>query len=205
MRIFVTGTDTGVGKTVVVAMLAQGLEADYWKPIQTGIEEGSDTNWVQAHTTLPACRCHPERYRLKLPVSPHLAAQAAGVAIQLQDFILPSVDKLIVEGCGGILVPINHRGDLLIDLMALWNLPTVIVSRSTLGTINHTLLTIAMLRQRAIPILGVILNGPYNADNRCAIAHFGKIPILGEIPLQSHIDSDILQNLFASLAWPCDI
>jgi malonyl-CoA O-methyltransferase len=184
--IFVTGTDTGVGKTVAAACLARAWHAGYWKPIQTGTATGDeDTAAVAALAELPADRIMAPAYALRAPLSPHAAAELEGVTISMDAIVLPSTaHRLIVEGAGGILVPLNEL-DFMIDLMARLALPIVLVARSTLGTINHTLLSLAALRARALPVAGVILDGPPNAANRAAIERFGQVRVLAELP---HVD-----------------
>lgn len=194
---FVTGTDTDVGKTVVSAMLTLGLKAAYWKPVQSGLEPITDTDYVRQVTGLDRSHFIPERFRLTQPLSPHASAAIDGVQINLSDFQLPSVSKphLIVEGAGGIMVPLNDR-NLIIDLIQHLGLPVCLVARSTLGTINHTLLTLAQLRRAEIPILGVILNGVKNPSNRAAIEHYGQVPILGEVEPLAAINPDTLKQAF---------
>jgi dethiobiotin synthetase len=181
---FVTGTDTDVGKTIVSALLTIALDGYYWKPIQSGRDDGglTDRDRVGQLTGLRPERLLPERYCLGQPLSPHLAARLDGVEIELTDFALPvGLDRpLIVEGAGGLLVPINDR-HLMIDLIDHLGLPVVLVARSGLGTINHTLLSIGALRRSGIPILGVILNGPLNGDNRRAIEFYGQVSVIAEV------------------------
>jgi dethiobiotin synthetase len=200
-RFFVTGTDTNVGKTVISAMLTLGLDAAYWKPIQSGLEPITDTDYVQQVTGLDASHFLPERFRLTQPLSPHASAEIDGIQISLTDFQLPvtSHPHLIVEGAGGLMVPLNQC-DLVIDLIKYLDLPVCLVSRTTLGTINHTLLSLAQLRQAQIPILGVILNGVPNDINQAAIAHFGQVPILGTVSPLDMIDSDSLRQAFDRLS-----
>jgi dethiobiotin synthetase len=175
--LFVTGTDTGVGKTVVSAALLvryRGVASlRYWKPIQTGIEEDDDTRTVEALTGRPRAAVVEERVRLPRPLSPHLAARLNGRRIELDPLLAvaatqASSEHWIVEGAGGILVPINES-TLMIDLIAALAVPSIVVARSTLGTINHTLLTLEALRTRGLPVAGVVMVGPRNADNREAI------------------------------------
>jgi dethiobiotin synthase len=198
---FVTATDTEIGKTFVSAILMLGLEGHYWKPIRTGappFAEGTDTEWVQAHTGLPDDRFFPEAYLLKHHVSPHLAARLEGIEIDIQKIKLPSDRKwkhLIVEGAGGLLVPINDT-QLLIDVIAHLNIPALVVARSTLGTINHTLLTIEKLKDRAIPLLGVVMNGPKNIENKLAIEKYGSIKVIAEIEPIEKINPDNLKKAF---------
>lgn len=179
-QVFVTGTDTGVGKTVVSGFLAHRWQGHYWKPVQSGTVEGRDLDEV---LRLGAkVRILPSRYELREPLSPHLAARLEGKRIVLSDFELPRVNgPLVVEGAGGVLVPLNEK-DLMLDLMRLLALPVVLVARSSLGTINHTLLTLQCLRAAGIPVVGVVLNGPPNQDNLDAIVHFGSTRVLAELP-----------------------
>lgn len=201
--IFVTGTDTNVGKTITAALLTLGLGAAYWKPIQSGLDSISDTDYVRQVTGLDESHFLPERYRLTEPLSPHAAAAIDGVHIALSDFeLLLNHDKphLIVEGAGGVLVPLNER-EFVIDLIQQLQLPVILVARSTLGTINHTLLSIAALRDRQISILGVILNGPKNPGNRAAIEYYGRVEVLGELEPLASINPQTLQAAFASMGF----
>ncbi|MGK0291441.1 MAG: dethiobiotin synthetase [bacterium] len=196
-QFFVTGTDTDIGKTLVSAMLVQGLKAGYWKPIQSGLEETTDTEFIQQITQLPKNHFFPEQYRLQTPLSPHASAKIDGVQISLDQFKLPqhSFPHLIVEGAGGVLVPMNEK-DLVLDLMVQLSLPVLIVARSGLGTINHTLLTIEMIRSRQLPILGVVLSGEQNQSNKEAIEHYGKVDVIAEIPMLENVDLDSLEKQF---------
>jgi len=195
-RLFVTGTDTGVGKTLVCASLMLGMKAVYWKPVQSGILDGTDTEWIRKATGLPAWRFFPETYRLRRPLSPHAAALADGVEIRMSAFRLPDTPpgfRLIVEGAGGVMVPLNEDC-LMIDLIRQLDLPVLVVARSSLGTINHTLMTLSMLRARSIEVAGVVLNGPTNASNRFAIEHYGRVRVLAEIePLDTINPSDLMR------------
>lgn len=199
-QFFITGTDTDIGKTVVSAMLTLGLGYAYWKPIQSGLALPTDTEFVRSATGLDDSYFIPERYRLTQPLSPHAAAKIDGVEIALSDFQLPPTDKpgLIVEGAGGLMVPLNDQ-DLMIDLMRSLNIPVCLVTRSTLGTINHTLLSIAALQHAKIPILGIIINGQKNQSNREAIAHYGKVPILAELEPLATITPATLKTVFHQL------
>ncbi|ARJ65774.1 dethiobiotin synthase [Magnetospirillum sp. ME-1] len=177
--VFVTGTDTDVGKTLVSAWLAQHWAADYWKPVQTGSTQGSDFDSVAR--LAPAARIHPSGVVLAAPLSPHEAARREKTRIDLTSLVPPATDRpLVVEGAGGVMVPINEVA-LMIDLMERLALPAIVVARSGLGTINHTLMTLEMLRRRRVPILGVVMNGQKNPANREAIEHFGAIRVLAEI------------------------
>jgi dethiobiotin synthetase/malonyl-CoA O-methyltransferase len=178
--VFVTGTDTDVGKTMVSAWLVKSWRADYWKPVQSGCLTDSDTDTVRKIN--PSARFHPPAYLLKEPLSPHEAAVKDGVTIRLDAFALPATDNLlVVEGAGGALVPLNDR-EMMTDLMVRLGLPVLVVARSGLGTINHTLLTIEALRARRIEVAGVVLNGPPNPANRAAIEHYGQVRVLAELP-----------------------
>jgi dethiobiotin synthase len=197
-RFFITGTDTGVGKTVTSALLCAALDALYWKPIQTGTREGTDTNVVMRLAQLPRSRNLPETYRFAPPVSPHLAARRVGVRIDLQMIRLPRIEpmeNLIVEGAGGVLVPIN-RDQLMVDLMKHLGLPMLLVSRTALGTINHTLLSLAALRAAKLDVRGVILVGAKNQENRNAIELYGGVPVLGWIPPLKKLDRAALLRVF---------
>ncbi len=181
-------------------MLTVGLGAAYWKPVQSGLP--ADTDSLRQATQLDDSHFIPERFRLTQPLSPHAAAAIDGVQIALTDFQLPATEKphLIVEGAGGLLVPLNQR-EMIIDLIRYLNLPVCLVARSGLGTINHTLLSIAQLRRANLPILGVILNGERNLSNREAIRHYGQVPILGELEPLSAINSDTLKEAFNKLEY----
>ncbi|MCX5959425.1 MAG: dethiobiotin synthase [Cyanobacteria bacterium] len=181
MRLVVCGTDTDVGKTVVSALLVEGLEARYWKPVQSGVEGGGDRDRVAALLDLPAERIVPEAYRLAAPVSPHWAAEREGVAIDPARLALPpGAGPLVVECAGGLLVPLR-RDWLQIEQIARWGLPVVLVARSGLGTLNHTLLSLEALARRRIPVLGLVLNGEPHPDNPRTLAELGGVPVLAEL------------------------
>lgn len=183
--VFITGTDTGIGKTVVSAWACRAWQADYWKPVQAGLEDPTDTQCVAGLAGLSPDRLHPSRYDLVTPMSPHAAAAIDGVSIGLDDFILPKTDRpLVVEGAGGLMVPLNDR-DMVIDLIAKFQIPAVLVTRSSLGTINHTLLSLKALQDQGIPILGSVMVGEPSPSNREALTQYGKVRILAEIP---HVD-----------------
>lgn len=199
--LFVTGTDTDVGKTVVSAALTLGLQATYWKPIQSGLLPCTDTEWVKRVTGLKESHFISEAYRLERPLSPHASAKLDGVSISLKQLQLPEGRPLIVEGAGGVLVPLNED-QLMIDLIKQLSLPVLIVARSTLGTINHTLLTLAELRRCQIPIKGVVLNGPKNEGNKHAIEHYGKVKVIGEIEPCESLDRAALLHIYNNLKGP---
>lgn len=189
---FITGTDTDVGKTVAASWLMLALDGDYWKPIQAGLDGETDEITVRRLTGFAPDRFHPSTYRLKAALSPHRAAMQEGVAIELGRFVLPRHRRpLIVEGAGGLLVPLNAR-DFVIDLIEKLALPVVLVARSALGTINHTLLSLEALRSRRIDIAGVIVNGPANGANRDAIRSYGGVNIIAELPFFDPLDHEAL-------------
>lgn len=194
----ITGTDTGLGKTVVSAMLVQGLGYNYWKPVQSGIEDGGvDTRRVQKMTDLPDERFLPEKYVLSEPLSPHRAAEIDGVEIDVDSFEIPSSERpLIIEGAGGLMVPLTRR-NLFINQFKKWDLPVILVARTGLGTINHTLLSIEALWSRDIKLHGLIFVGPQNDDNIRTIIEFSDAKILGHVPLLEEIDSLSLADCFA--------
>jgi dethiobiotin synthetase len=196
---FVTGTDTNVGKTVLAALLCTALPAMYWKPIQTGAREGSDRKQVKSWAEVDDDQALPESYLLDDPVSPHLAAQRAGTEIVLEQIELPAANSgmpLIVEGAGGVMVPINSR-QYMTDVMRHLELPAILAARSTLGTINHTLLSVECLRSARIQIRGVVLIGPENRENRKAIEHFGKIQVIGHVPVLETVNRESLREVYA--------
>lgn len=197
--LIVTGTDTGIGKTVFAAALASTLGAHYWKPIQCGLEEGGDRERVQELTGLPADRIVPERYRLAMAASPHRAAEAEGIEIALSNLALPDTAgaPLVVEGAGGLMVPINRQA-LLIDVFASWRLPVVLVARTTLGTINHSLLSIEALNGRNIPITGIAFVGDEVPDTERTIAEMGNVRRLGRLPVVAPLDRKTLAAAFAA-------
>lgn len=197
-RFFITGTDTGIGKTTVSAMLCAALDATYWKPIQTGTRDGTDRATVIRLARLPQNRALPEAYRFAPPVSPHLAARLAGVRIDLRKIKLSQIgpsENFIVEGAGGAFVPIN-RTQLMTDVMAHLALPVLLVARTSLGTINHTLLSIAALRAARLALHGVIMVGEANRENRAAIEHYGEIEVVGEMPMLAKMNRATLVRVF---------
>ena len=194
-QLFVTGTDTDVGKTVLSGVLCQGLNASYWKPIQSGFPTDTETmaQWIGAERVLP------EAVILNHPLSPNQAAQRDSVHIDMRDIKLPQVrGPLIVEGAGGLMVPLNQE-HMMIDLIQHLNLPAVIAARSGLGTLNHTLLSIEALRRRSIPIAGVVLIGPPMPENSRDIAHFGQVSILGNLNTLPVLSPTSLAEAFQAL------
>jgi dethiobiotin synthetase len=203
--IVVAGTDTGIGKTVFAAGLADLLGAHYWKPIQSGLEGETDSQIVTRLGGLSHDRILPEAYRLKTPASPHHAATIDGVRIKTDVLGLPDTRgrRLVIEGSGGLMVPLDG-GTLYIDVFARWHVPLVLCARTTLGTINHSLLSIEALRRRDIEILGIAFIGNGNAESECAICEIGNVRRLGRLPFISPLTGDVLSAVFASSFNPAD-
>jgi dethiobiotin synthetase len=197
--LIVTATDTGVGKTVVSAMLTLALHAIYWKPIQAGTAEGSDRERVQALTGLPDERFRPERYKLREALSPHRAAELDGVEIDPSNLGLPAdVPRgrwLIVEGAGGVLVPLT-RGMLQAELFAQWGAPAVLCARTSLGTINHSLLSLETLRRHGVNVLGIVFVGDAMPDSERTIVELGRTRSLGRLPVLTTLERGALQAAF---------
>ena len=191
--LFVTGIDTNIGKTIASAILKEALNADYWKPVQCGDLDNSDTLKVQELTEKKG-KIHPETYALKNPLSPHQAAEREGKKISISDFSLPQSSNLIVvEGAGGLLVPLNDK-DTILDLITTLKLPVVIVSKNYLGSLNHTLLTIEALKKRNIQILGLIFNGRENAELEEFLCHKSDIPKLLNIQDEKSLSKKIIKK-----------
>lgn len=199
-EIFITGTDTGIGKSVVSALMTAGLSGTYWKPIQSGLQEETDTEFVKRLTELPPAHFIEERYRLNEPLSPHASAAIDGVSISLTDFMLPEYETnhMVVEGAGGLMVPLNDEA-MIIDLIQLLDIPVLLVARSELGTLNHTFLSLEALRRRDIPVIGVIMNGPQNESNRKAIEKYGKVEVIGEIEKIRELNLNNLTSIFKNI------
>ncbi len=197
--IVVTGTDTGIGKTVFAAGLTVLLDGVYWKPVQSGIEEETDSEIVARLAGLPGDRVLPETWRLKEPLTPHRAAELDGVEIDADALALPVTQRpLVVEGAGGLMVPVNRR-TLYIDVFVRWAAPVVLCARTGLGTINHTLLSIEALRSRAVPLLGVAFIGDEMVDTQRTIAEMGKVRVLGRLPrLQALTPGTLAQAMQAN-------
>ncbi|HVB46867.1 MAG TPA: dethiobiotin synthase [Burkholderiales bacterium] len=196
-RIVVTATDTGVGKTVFAAALTLALSGVYFKPVQSGLDEETDTDAVRRLTGLPAGHFLPERYRLRSPLSPHRSAEIDGMEIDPGQLMLPRTERpLIVEGAGGLLVPLTRK-ILYIDVFARWGAPVILCARTTLGTINHTLLSLEALRRRTVPIRGVVFVGDENPDNERTIAEMGSIRPLGRLPRLAELTRERLARAFA--------
>ena len=200
--LFVTGTDTNIGKTALAAALMHRYRGEvgvcYWKPVQTGFPEDDDTAVVRRIGSCSDAEIHDRGIRLPRPLSPHLSAELSGAFIDIRAVagtIRPRAGW-IVEGAGGVLVPLN-KTDLMIDLICLLGMAVVVMARSALGTINHTLLTLEALRSRHIQIAGVVMGGERNADNRRAIETYGCVSVVGEMPRFAHLSESVLRD------WAC--
>ena len=196
-RIVVTGTDTGVGKTVFSAGLAGLLGANYWKPVQAGLEQEIDSECIRRLGGLSSDRIVPELYRLRTPASPHHSAEIDGVRIDTETLGLPDSGErpLVIEGAGGLMVPLTAR-TLYIDIFERWQLPVVLCARTGLGTINHSLLSIEALRKRQIRILGMAFIGERNAETESAVCEIGRVRWLGRLPWLVPLTNDRLQAAF---------
>ena len=192
--VIICGTDTDIGKTAISALLVQGLNATYWKPIQSGIIDGGDSSQVKKILNLSEKRLVPEAYIFKAAVSPHWAAELEGISIDLDNLSIPNIEEfLIVETAGGLLVPLTRK-ILQIDLIKKWQLPVILVAKTGLGTLNHTLLSVEALRNRSIPILGLILNGPNHKDNPKTLEDLTELPLIANIPQFPKLNHEHLAN-----------
>ena len=195
--LFITGIGTGVGKTLVSAIVAEALGAYYWKPVQAGFDEGTDAEWVGAR--IGAGRVLPELYKLRMPASPHIAAREEGVAISLDVIAagLPGVRPLVVEGAGGLFVPLNDR-DFMVDLALRLDATVILVSRNYLGSINHSLLTAEACKVRGVRVAGWIFNDHY-LDYASEIARWSGWPALGSVPFREAPDAEFVREQAALL------
>lgn len=197
--IFVTGTGTGIGKTLVSAVLMLAFRGVYWKPVQTGTDEDmADRKWIQRRTLLSDKHFLPEVYRFRAPCSPHLAAQREQAVIDLAEitkaFPCRQQEPLIVEGAGGLMVPLNSE-QFMLDLIRELGFPAVVVASSTLGTINHSLLTLDCLKSAGLEVKGVILSGPAGSENKKAIEYYGNTRVLTEIDLLQNFGFQTLERI----------
>ena len=192
----VTGTDTGIGKTVFSAALTGALNACYWKPVQSGLDEATDSETVLRLAGLSQRRIIPETWRLKTPASPHLAAQIDGVEIDADALDIPSVDApLVIEGAGGLHVPLTRRTTF-IDVFARWQKPVILCARTGLGTINHSLLSLEALNRRNIPVLGIAFIGDAQPDTEQIVPELSGVRRLGRLPHLAKLDQDTLRRAF---------
>jgi dethiobiotin synthetase len=196
LRLVITGTDTGIGKTVFSAALTDALGACYWKPIQSGLDEETDSETVLRLGRIPSLRILPETWRLKTPVSPHLSAEIGAVTLDPYALEPPTTNSpLIIEGAGGLLVPLT-RHETFADVFARWQIPVILCARTCLGTINHTLLSLEAMRQRRIPVFGVSFIGNAHPDTQRIIEEMGEVRILGRLPRLEPLTPDTLRQAF---------
>jgi len=192
--LFVTGIGTDIGKTLISAILVEKLQCDYWKPVQSGELENSDTMKVQRLVSNTTSVFHPESYRLTQPYSPHKSATLDGIEIDEKSIIAPKTEnQLLIEGAGGLMVPLNNHA-LVIDLIKQLNAEVVLVSQNYLGSINHTLLSIEALKQRKIPIKGIIFNGEENTSTEDYITAYTQIAHLGRVPMLAVVDKNTIAD-----------
>ena len=198
-RVVVTGTDTEIGKTVFAAALADQLGASYWKPIQSGLDGETDSEIVARLGGLSSDRILPERYRLKTPVSPHQSAEIDGVHLDARELVVPDTSgrPLVIEGAGGLMVPLDPS-TLYIDVFARWRIPVVLCARTTLGTINHSLLSVEALRRRDIDVLGIAFIGDSYPESERAICEIGRVQRLGRLPRLSPLTQGTLREAFVA-------
>ena len=193
MKLFITGISTDVGKTIASAIIVEALQADYWKPIQAGDLEHSDTHKVQSLVSNTQSQFHPNSYALQTPASPHLAAAKDGITIDLNQIQEPeTTNHLVVEGAGGILVPLNDTQSV-VDLIQS-DYKVIVVSRHYLGSINHTLLTIESLQNRGIQVAGIIFSGDENSSTESIILSRTAVPCLGRIAQEPYFDSNVISE-----------
>ena len=199
LQFIICGTDTDVGKTLISAFFVRGLQSFYWKPLQSGIETETDSQSILRLSGIKKEKVLKEAYIFNEPVSPHWASELDGKKIDINTLKMPLIDdSLVIETAGGLMVPIT-RNFLQIDQIKKWDLPVIVVCRSSLGTLNHTLLSIEALKTRNIKILGLIINGEKHFDNPKTLREFSKLPIIAEFPRLSNIDKNNLDRLWQEL------
>ena len=186
MRIFVTSIDTNVGKTVCSSILCAGLGFDYWKPVQCGDLDFSDSMKVKSYS--PSTQIHSERFQLKAPMSPHEAAKLENVDISLNDFTLPKSEEIIIEGAGGVMVPLNYKGNMIVELASKFEAKVIIVFKNYLGSINHTLLTIDKVKSAGLDILGLLVVGDEVTSSENIIKDTTQTNIIARIPVVDHVN-----------------
>ena len=192
-KLFVTGIGTDVGKTVISAILCEALQADYWKPVQTGTYYGTDSDKIKKYISNTRTQIHPETYCLKHYMSPHAAAEMEGVNIELGTIKAPETNNtLIIEGAGGLMVPLNHKKELIIDLIQQLDAETVVVIQNYMGSINHSLLTLEVLKQRNMKVAGVIINGPPHQLSHDIIMEYCGQRLLGKVGKENVMDKKVI-------------
>ena len=198
MKLFITGIGTDVGKTIASSIIVEALEADYWKPIQAGDLDNSDTNKVEKYVSNSTTKFHNNAYALQTPASPHLAAEIDGITIDINKIIEPETENhLVIEGAGGIYVPLNNS-DCVIDLIQP-DYKVIVVSRHYLGSINHTLMTIEILKSRNLDVAGIIFSGDENKATERIILEKTNVPMIGRIDNEPYFDQNVIKyyaNLF---------
>ena len=193
MKIFVTGISTDVGKTIASSIIVESLEADYWKPIQAGDLDNSDSHKIKSNISNVKSKIFENSYRLNTPASPHLAAEIDGITIDLQHIKEPETDNhLVIEGAGGIFVPLNEK-DLIIDLIQP-DYKIIVVSRHYLGSVNHTLLTIEAIRNRGFEVEGIIFSGSENKSTEELILNKTSIKCIGRIDEEPYFDQNVIKE-----------
>jgi dethiobiotin synthetase len=193
MKLFITGISTDVGKTIASAIITEALEADYWKPIQAGDLDRSDSHKIQSYISNVKTVIHENSYKLNTPASPHLAAELDGITIDLKNIVEPKTNNnLVIEGAGGVLVPLN-KSDFVIDLVQP-DYKIIIVSRHYLGSINHTLLTIEAIKNRGLKIAGIIFNGNENKATETLILNYSKLKFIGRINDEPYFDQNVISD-----------
>jgi dethiobiotin synthetase len=199
--IFVTGIGTGVGKTFISAIVARALEADYWKPIQAGFDEGTDSEWVAGMLAGTQSVIHPEVYKLAMPASPHIAAREEGKRINIDEITkkIPAISRtLLIEGAGGLLVPLNES-EFVADLIKALDAKVILVSRNYLGSINHSLLTARVCREMQIPVIGWIFNDQYlNYEEE--IVKWSNFPRIASVPYSDNINGTFINSQAAAIS-----
>lgn len=198
-RIVIAGIGTGVGKTFIAAILTEAWEADYWKPIQSGNLTATDTDFVKEHVSNEKSFFHPEAYRLTEPMSPHVAAKIDELEIDSRKLSVPATTRpLLIELAGGLMVPLNDR-ELNIDLLIQWNAPVILVSQNYLGSINHTLLSVEILKSRKIKLMGIIFNGLRSRSTEDFILKYTGISCLAKVDQAAQVNKEIIRQYAATL------
>ncbi len=193
-KIFVTGIGTDIGKTIVSAVVVEALQADYWKPIQSGGLDYTDTQRVRNLTSNPKSHFFPENYLFKHPVSPHLAAAMENTSISPETLITPETkNTLVIEGAGGLMVPLNGNF-LMLHLIQQLQASVLLVSKHYLGSINHTLLTASVLQANNIPVIGIVFNGNEHLDSETAILNYTALPLIGRVDFADVIDKSFIKR-----------
>ena len=193
MKLFITGISTDVGKTIASAIITEALEADYWKPIQAGDLDNSDSHFIKSKVKSQKSKIFPNAYQFNTPASPHLAAELDGITIDLKNIIEPNTNNhLVIEGAGGVLVPLNSS-NFVIDLIQP-DYKIIIVSRHYLGSINHTLLTIEAIKNRGLTIAGIIFNGNENKPTESLILNHSKLKFIGRINDEPYFDQNVISE-----------